>query len=296
MRVLARKAIDLGLGHYPVSHLDSYLKCLGVVLVPSASPATFMHINRRDRHVAAAAKNQNAWLLSGDLALLAECELEGLEARCPRDVLLDCAIRDQASDALHLQLQVTPLSRRRGSLFARVFTGGWAGAVKQGIFTVLQVECVGRLVFDAGRGGWVFSSQMGKDVFVAANPKPDEPWILVASYDVERKALKLRAGLAGGACHSSASELVREISAESSGRTAFGHAITGLDYWNGHICRAVVSGELVSNETWRSVVRTPGLAPDPASGDILDSALERVRVAADSVRIPTLSEMAQLWL
>jgi hypothetical protein len=295
--VLAKKSVRLGLDHYPIDWLESYLLQLGVLIVPEAAICEFKAVNRRDLAVASAAQHNDSFLLTGDLKLLAECETDAIAARSPADVLLTGGLEWGTNDPMAGMFQATPMRRDRGAFFARVFTGEWAGAVNTGSFTVLHVQNVGRLLFDAGRSAWVFANAVGEDVVVPAAPSRQQPWIVLASFDCGKGTIRLRAGVASSPDYEERETAAKqEIGADGTGQIAFGRTATGTDSWNGHLGRVVVSESIPSSETWRSVMQVPGLAPDPASGDILDAALRRVTAVAGTVRLPTARELAHKWL
>lgn len=295
--VLGRMALELRLGFDPSAVLQAYLRSVSIIIVPRIKHRAFTKINRSDIHVASAALEYHAWLLSGDLKLLAECENEGVPARAPWDVIFEASFKNGQDPPIEYLLRFAGLNRTKGCLFGKVIPGTWAGMKIPQIFTICEIENLGSLYYDANSSEWVFSSVFGSAVRVSCAILPDQHWIVLATFNAEKdQGLMLRASRPGGQTYSGTSKVVSAVKAGAPGQITFGHSVNGTAHWNGHLARVVIGSDQISKETWKSVVTVPGLAPDPASGDALRAALKTVTIRPRKIVLPSGSWWHQAWI
>ncbi len=80
-RVLRGLATTSPLAFDPVDHLEAFLKEVGIISVPQSPTVHVPGVNRSDRHLARAAKDRDAWVLTDDAPLVAELTKTSIEAR-----------------------------------------------------------------------------------------------------------------------------------------------------------------------------------------------------------------------
>ena len=89
IRVLTSKASTLGLAYDPVAVIDGFAKRSAVLFLPPSPPRTIKGVNPADRHLASAALDHGAWVLTEDAPLVVELSRIGVEARFSWDVLFE---------------------------------------------------------------------------------------------------------------------------------------------------------------------------------------------------------------
>ncbi len=114
-----------------------------------------------------------------------------------------------------------------------------------GIFTVCDMENVGRLFYDTHTGEWAFEMPIGVSVRVKFPLKNGEQWAVCGSYKLpgagKRGNLFVRAGQYPSTVFSERIGTLKNIATSSPGVTNIGCSVNNQDHWNGHL-RSVVIG------------------------------------------------------
>jgi len=145
VRILMDLTTRLGFTFDPLSRFDEFLRSKPAMFVPPAPPVLGKGVNRADKHVAAAARHYDAWILTGDTTLAVEAEKIGLHARFPWDVILEFAAQQGTLNDLSNFVRFVPPTRQQGLIFGRLIPGEWAGMKGVGEFTVCDIENIGRV-------------------------------------------------------------------------------------------------------------------------------------------------------
>lgn len=298
--ILRRLRIKLGLVYDPVEIFRSYLTTSRILCLPRSRPFRVKQVNKADQHIIGAASHYNAWVLTGDIKLAAQCQQFQIATRLPWDAIMEAATREKRAPPLHYVLRVAGISSSNGSFFARVIPGSWAGMRSVGRFTVCDVENIGRIYYDSFTEEWVFSTALGADVRLGCPIGQDEHWIVSASYEVGSQGCAgtatLRAARPLGQSIQNNISLKGRISAPTPGEIAFGHSCSRNDHWNGYLRRVVLSPIAIDAKGWRALVKVPEAAPDPAASNVLETALLRVQIAPDRVVVPSELWFRHSWM
>lgn len=293
--VLIKLRRRLGLSFDPEATLARFLSSRSVLTLPRGDIALGSGVHRSDAHVASAARQYNAWVITGDVILARECIESGIPVRLAWDVVSAATYASgPASESLARILRIAPPGADRGVIFARVTPGAWAGMEIEEQFTVCEIEHVGAMFYRARRGQWVFETKLGATaVLHAPIARGGKTWAVCASYSLpaslEKGNITIRAAdsPAKAACHSSQRPRTR-LASTGPGKITFGRRIDGTGYWNGHVRCIVIGPHTVSASTWRALVTVPEGAPNPFDAD----ALERVlKLAEAAIRSPAFNQV-----
>jgi rRNA-processing protein FCF1 len=301
IEILRRARIKCGLGYDPEALIAPYLSSSKILSVPAAPFNACREINIADRHVYSAAKNYNAWVLTGDVRFMTQCTSQGVAARMPFDVLMESALRDGKDPPLQYIVRYAGICRDQGSVFARVTPGNWAGMENVGTFTVCEIENVLTLAYDSRRLGWSLSIRGGAEGFAhlpIENGSHD--LVVCGSFKLPQDASKGKASLriysSTGAEKVTGFELSKGPSASAPGSVTFGHNVNRRNHWNGYIRCIIVSPNQMNADTWKALKANPDSTPDPASGNILEAALRKIHVVLGRYDLPTEAQMGLAWL
>lgn len=299
--ILRRLRIKLGLVYDPLEIFRSYLATSRILCLPRSHQFHIdKHVNRADQHVIGAASHYNAWVLTGDIKLTAQCQQLQIATRLPWDVIMEAATQEKRDLPLHYVLRVVGISSTNGSFFARIIPGSWAGMKCVGHFTVCDVENIGRIYYDSFTEDWVFSTALGDEVRLRCPLAPNEHWIISATYEIGGRgcagSVTLRAAQPMGTSIQNNITVKGKFSAPTPGTITFGHSISQNDHWNGHIRRIILSPVAIDSKGWRALVKVPEAAPDPAASNVLEAALQRVQIAPDKIIVPSELWLRNLWI
>lgn len=298
--VLRRLQIKLGLAYDPVEVFRDYMEQLRILTLPRAARFRSKSINKADHHIIGAATHYDAWVLTGDIKLSAECQELNISTRLAWDAIMEAATREKRELPINYILRVAAISATRGSFFARVFPGNWAGTVSEGRFTVCDIQNVGRIYYDSSTEEWVFSTKIGSETKLKCPLGPNQHWIVSASYEFSTHDCSgtstLRAAQPFGQSVQNNITFKGKISDPTPGAISFGHSVNGSDHWNGPIRRIVLSPIPIDSKGWRALVNVPEAAPDPTTSNVLEAALSRVQIMSDGLLIPSELTFRQFWI
>jgi hypothetical protein len=296
-RILISRRGALGLTYDPIPIFEDYAKNRHIVHLPPSPANQEAIVNPADQHLANAAMDRNAWVLTEDAPLIKQLIAAGIEVRNTWDILY--ASLGGIDPPLEFPLRVTRLSQTTGHLFGRIVTGQWAARRQEGQYTICEVENIGRLYYDNGPGRWIIEMRNGSVVSVDCNVETDEIWAVCASYRLpmttgHRGNVTLRAaGSAGQRKHGSETTLKALPPSQSAGRISFGHSVSGNDHLNGCIRAIVLGRKPVSRILWRAISSISEGAPNPFGADVLDDALTTTQFTEDGIAIlPRQSDLS----
>lgn len=270
LKILAQRRLALGLGFDPAEHFSAYAS--GYLRVPPA-PAVAVKTNRADSHIARTAIHYQATIVTGDAPLLAQCLADNILAKFPWSIVL----QDGETPLVEEILRIVPPTRRKGTIFARVTPGGWAGKLDVGEFTVVDIENIGRLFFNSKSEEWIFDSAIAVRLRFPLSGRGTT--IVCASYNLpayERGNVVVRACCQTSSTTDSKSESTLKGLKAEPGEIRIGATRDGHFYWNGSIRHLTVSPEGMSANKWRPIAEVADAAPNPMNRDALDLALLRM--------------------
>lgn len=296
--ILHRLRVKLALGFNPLVILESYMRQAKIMLLPRAVRRLTPNVNRADQHVYSAAQHYGAWILTGDIKLAAESQVLSVPVRLPWDVLIEVAIRNKKEIPGNYVCRFIGISPTEGFLFGRVIPGPWAGPARVGRFTVCEVEHVARLLYDLEALQWVFAVAGLHEARVSCRLTHGEHWAVCGSYKLHNGHgnASIRAfSTNGSTVHASISMNAVSFPGGPTG-ASFGHSVAGTDYWNGYLRTIVIAPKPMTNDTWGALRQIPESAPDPASGNVLEAALRKVRIVNGITRVPGEFELSHSWI
>jgi predicted nucleic acid-binding protein len=299
IRVLVRLRRELNLAYDPLKIFRDYLAESKILTLPSAPLIQCRPINKADRHVIGAACQYGAWVLTGDIKLAGQCHGFHVATRLPWDVIFESYLGDDLTPPVHYVFQIAGVSSRTGSIFARIVTGGWGGACTGGHYTVCDVQNIGRLYYDSSTSEWVFSTVLSAEARLKCALSGNQEWLLSVSFDVATSGaggLTLRAAQPHGDSAQSNVSFRGAFPGIGPGQITFGHTIHHNDHWNGGIKRVVLRPVSIDAKGWRALVTVPEAAPDPASSNILEAALRRVKISPSRIVVPSEILFHSYWL
>lgn len=163
LQQLRRKLV---LSFDPRELFTRYLATIPLVRVPPADPSLGCGVNHSDQHVVAAARQFDAWILTGDAPLIMEAQKLKQPARFPWDVVMEAAKQQGRYEETENIIRVVRPSRKSGMIFARVLPGSWRVLKNVGNFTVCDIQNVGWIYYDTQQADWVFDLVTGDSVRV----------------------------------------------------------------------------------------------------------------------------------
>ena len=286
---LRSKRISLGLTYDPIPIFENYARSSNIVHLPPSPIEQVAPVNPADRHLAYAARDRTAWVLTEDAHLIEQLIAAGIEVRNTWDVLY--ASLGGVDPPIDFPIRMTRLSRTTGYLFGRIQTGPWAARRQEGRFTICEVENVGHLYYDNGPGQWVIDMRNGLAVSVDCEVGVGEIWAVCVSYRLPMKGghrgnVTLRAAGPAGQRESVSETTLRALPLKQGpGRISSGHSVSGNDHINGYI-RVIVLGRIpVSRRLWLAITSIPDGAPNPFGADVLDDALTAIQFTEGGIAI-----------
>jgi predicted nucleic acid-binding protein len=288
--ILSKLRRRVGLSFNPEALLTNYIGAMRILRVPPANPMLGGGVNRSDRHIAAAARQYNAWVLTGDAPLIVECERAGISARFPWDVLMEAAASRSGLPDLDQIIRVVMPTRETGLIFGRVFPGSWRGLRSVGRFTVCDVENVGRVYYDTHTEQWVFEMAFGASVGAKISLADEGPWAVCGSYQLGGTGghgrITIRAGRFPSTIVGATQGTLKRLMSATPGRISFGSTVEGGEHLNGHLRAVVVGPQVMGKDTWKAIIAIKEGAPNPYDSD----ALERVLNTMQTLQVSQLSE------
>jgi hypothetical protein len=279
LRVLQQRRTALGLDFDPRARLNEYIAATGAIRVPFAPPEIDVRgINHADRQVVRAAIHYGALLLTSDAPLLLECRNSGIIGQFPWNIITQA----EAAPPVEEILRVTSPNKYRGTIFARTTPGGWAGKQNVGTFTVVDIENIGALSFDSRTADWLFKSSIELEVRLNYPAAGQGTTIVCVSYDLpgmgKRGTILLRAAHEPNH-RSTSSQITLKAFRTEPGQIRIGSLHNGGSYWNGYLRHVTVSPDRMGAGLWKAITELPGAAPNPMDLNVLDAALEGLKVA-----------------
>ena len=254
------------------SRVDAFLQWVAAELVAGddSSPAPDS-IPCSDRHVYHTARQNGATVLTADAGLWLGCRDCEIPAFLPLELI-------RRWDGVALQTTifgVTP-TPAAGSLYARVYPGGWAGAVTSGKFTVAHFPGGFWLYYDAAEVAWVAEvAGLAKPLQLSAGVRGSglQTVCLSWSSDGDTPQMRLRAT---GVVHPEKLDLAAPLAFRPSGLPTIGCDSIRQHHWNGHIYYCVTNDKPVGGKSWRKYQRHRDLAPNPYDADRVAAAIRRL--------------------
>ncbi|PTB89057.1 hypothetical protein C9927_02220 [Pseudidiomarina aestuarii] len=182
-RILNTLQTKLKLDYNPIQVLRAYVKFMNIVTVKSTDLTRSRYINRADQHVFSAAMQFHAWILTADIKFAAELQQTKCDCRLPSDIVMETLTKDDNKQLINYMFRFIGLVNNRGSIFARVTPGSWAGQSKIGRFIVCEIENVARLYYDTDSCEWVFKTKLNSELRIHCNLETRDEWLLSASYE-----------------------------------------------------------------------------------------------------------------
>jgi hypothetical protein len=262
-------ARQLGKTTDPVAFIEGLIRRVGAVEIPPADDPVETAIPSHDRHVAQEAITAKATVLTSDASLWAGLKNSGRAAILPLEAL-------QLLDGMSLATTVfgVPPDRHKGSVFARVYPGGWAGMKDVGDFTVADFD--GRLWMRYSTSGaaWVAELSEVGTVRVPASLTENVMQVVALSWEA-KKSVQLRVA---GVEVPVERPMPKPLSARLEGSVSIGHRANGQDHWNGAINVCVINDRPIGKGLWANLRANPVLTPNPYDVDRLRQAMNRVIV------------------
>ncbi len=264
VRVARTMAGDLGKRRDPAVDIDQFIRHVGAIEVHPAADLIEAVISAHDHHVVGEAITAAATILTSDPELWIGCRAAGRRAVVPLE-----ALRFLAGMSLQTTAFGVAPGRDRGSVFARVHPGNWAGRKDVGQFTVADFP--GRLWFRycTRKGEWVADMPEVGRVTLAAEIPPNVMQTVALSWEAG-KHLRLRVATI-------------DAPAEIRMRRPLGRDITesatiGIDAnhehsWNGAINVCVLNDRPVGTKLWAKMRAPSPLTPNPYDDDRLRRAI-----------------------
>lgn len=261
----------------PLSLFRQYLSTIPLLHVPQADRALCEGVNKPDQHVVAAARQNDAWILTGDAPLIFQAQKLNVPARFPWDLLMDAAVQHGHKEDIGQIIRVVPPSRQTGLIFARVLPGAWWRGRDIGQFTVCEIKNVGRIYYDTHRSAWVFALATGDEVNVDWPMDQEGQQVVCGTYRLFGPSsggqVRLRASGEGRTNKASSVKTKHRLTGTNCGPMSFGHSLHGQHYWNGHLRSIVVGPQGLGNENWKALTSIPEAAPNPYDSNALERTL-----------------------
>lgn len=283
--------------------LSDHIASAAILRLPPAKLVSNTSVKPHDAHVVSAAKNYEAWVLTGDVDLIVRLDSDRVPARLPFDVIMEEATSGGANPSLANIFRIVAPTRHRGMLFGRVSAAGWGGTSSVGRFTVCEVENVGRLYYDNNTKEWAFDMPIGVSVRLECPVENEEQWAVCASYQFpvsgRRDNIFLRCGQFPSTVFSNSLRANGHIANLSPGKVSTARSVNNTDGWNGHLASVVIGPQGMATDTWKNIVAIPAGAPNPYDSDALSRVLERVQALnaqSGLLQLPTEDDLRNLNL
>lgn len=277
LKKLSGFRISKGLVFDPAVAFNAFINEAKILRLPPGTPLLGTKVHRSDRHVASAAKQYGAWVLTSDAILVSQCLATGIEARLPWDVLEEALSSEGRDVNIAMLFRVRNLTTRSGLIFARVIPGSWASMRLREIYTVCDVPGIGRIYYDGHSEEWAFDLEVGAKVKIFCPISANEIWAICGSYnlpDVGRSgSISIRAGRYPDKTFAASEATLKRFRSFYQESATIGHSRIGTDYWNGHLRALVIGPQGMNANTWKAIVSIPEGAPNPYDSNNLIAAL-----------------------
>jgi predicted nucleic acid-binding protein len=261
----ARKtARELGKRSDPAAVIEEFIRLFGVIEVPPSSDTVEADIPKHDRHVVLEAATAGATILTSDAQLWAGCQTAGRMAVLPLQAL-------QALNGISLATTVfgEAPKKTRGSLFARVWPGNWAGRKEVGRFTVADYPGRLWLYYCTHSQSWIVEMPEVGRLNIAAEISQTTMQTVAVSWEVD-KHLRLRI-----ASIENPAEIRMRRPLQDDLRESVYIGIRGddSDSWFGNIRVCVVNDGPIGKALWATLKAPSELTPNPYDSDRLRQAI-----------------------
>lgn len=298
---LQRLRLQLGLTYDPIALFDQFLIREKVLLLPKSPLHRNKKINRADQKIYSAAIYYKTWILTGDIRLAKELHSIDFPTRLPWDVLMEEAMHGNKKPPIDYIIQCIGLSKNQGSIFARATPVTFSETTEDRVYTLCDIENVGRLVYESKNRSWAFLTKLGGDIRTSTCTKyhSNEEWIVCASYEISSSDIcnvTLRvANKSSFSDHKSIQTKIK-ITAQHPGRIEFGRAIDGSDPWTSGYLKKIVVSPKSMKDLWGSLIKLPESAPDPMAGNVLEAALRSIRYVNGFIVTPSEKDICKIWI
>lgn len=255
---------DLGKRRDPAVDIDQFIRHVGAIEVHPSGDLIEAVIPAHDHHVVGEAITGAATILTSDPQLWIACRAAGRRAVVPLEALRFLDGMSLATTAFG----VAP-GRDRGSVFARVHPGNWAGQKDVGQFTVADFP--GRLWFHycTRRRAWVAEMPEVGRVTLAAEIAPNVMQTVAISWEVG-KHLRLRVATIDAPADI---RMRRPLGSDITEAATIGIHASHEHSWCGAINVCVLNDRPVGAKLWAKMRAPSPLTPNPYDDDRLRRAI-----------------------
>jgi len=265
-----RAGVPFNSGHL----ITRFITDSGIVLLPDQPNLRHIDsVNKKDQPVARAAVHCAGWILTGDLPLVSECRMAGIEARLPHDVI-GHYMTDGGTENPPLSLLFSacyPVGPEMGFLFIRLQpdqVGSRSGMIR----TAVHVEGLGWLRYVEDDQEWRFSLE-GQDSVGLSTPFP--------AGVLETLLVNLRAGdrieLRVGSVREPSIAPLASGEPLPSGRRVRAGLHGGTKYpLAGSILRIASGPYCISKDRWKVLREHATTAPEPWEEGLAVKSLSRI--------------------
>lgn len=278
--VLRKLSFSLALKYDPAILFKEYLMNLPKIIVLKAPVSGFLQVNKKDKHVVAAAYYNKGWILTGDTPLLIEAEEYKILGRTPQDVQMEYAKRNGVYEQVNLIIRTSKPTNKSCSIFARVLPGQWYRGSLHGRFTICEIGDYCRLYYDLESKSWIFRLSCGEETRLHYPILSDDEIIVCSIYDGIKRNIKIKIVQGKINSDSSTSTIKQTVTNEQIGAITIFSRNDGSDHWNGYLRTLVVSPNLIKQETWKALIKIPYSAPNPYDSNALEETLRLINATA----------------
>lgn len=265
---VARKiAAELRKSSDPTIALEGFVRQAGAIEVPPTSEFVEAQIPSHDQHVVREAIAANATIFTSDGELWAACKEVGRNAILPLQAL---RFLDGLSIATTIY-GVTP-GTQFGSIYARVFPGGWADMRGIGQFTVIHFADRFWLYYCTERRAWVVEVQGARTIALPAEIQSNQLQIVAVSWQAGQRMMLRVASIETPGDVPMRHPFSRGFDVSCS----VGHRTNGDKHWNGAINVCVMNDRQISSRLWSSLRKYAELTPNPFDSDRLRQGIHQI--------------------
>ena len=258
-------------------------------------------VKRQDRHLARAAKQLDAFIVTDDAPLLYQLHVSSIAARTTRQLVAF----SYGESFPPVEFLVGGLNLGRGSSFHFTRCAAAAAILDSGRVeaTLWEGRATGRFFYDRIRQGFVFQSQWSPEVLLPFRMRVGYQIIVALNFNLEKQNtqyISVRAAFAAPFPGGRQENLSSERSVQVAGHPPFDFGRDELriansfklgNGWPGTIeCMTWGPGKLRS-DAWRTYKNVPGTAPNPLASDVVGVATSALSKFGNYVRCPRFNEI-----
>jgi predicted nucleic acid-binding protein len=274
-KVLTDRQENLSVDYDPLIFLERLLSKYSFRTEETLQKEDLKLINNKDQHVAKAAIEHEAFILTNDCSLYDECKRSQISIRFTWHVLNEYHYKNDKVGIKDV-IKIHKLGKNKGFIFSRIIPGDWDSSLNiESKFTIIDIENIGKLFYQSSRNKWIFQTKSGIELSFQFKFSRDEILTFLINYDLSKKRIEFRTCKSNHPVH----KKIEFISnANSIGNINFGRDLNGKNFLNGHLSTIVTGHKNIGKENFKLFCKYVEGLPDPWDKGMLDFYMSKAMI------------------